>query len=302
MKLLILIIFLFNCLNIKNFKNESLQENLLASLLGERNFFQIDTLATRRVTGQLVDNNYQPISNARMNVTRTNKRDLIDKMTSTADQGYFSINMKIGIFNIDIIKDNIKIGEIILNIKENNATYTSDNFRINELLSVYIYPSGYEKPIAFVNYSLSKLYYGSYYLNVEFANVSEKEMTFVSSSVTSKTEGVVINYPYFDNDPKKNSVSKNFLGVRMIKNEHRSIYTYMQNFWKYEDKYYDSEKYVRFYSPTDLTVDLVYDKVKNQYFQIIVDDTIFKGSTVELKISFTENNGTIYTIPFLVTF
>ena len=300
MKYIILLMFFLNCVNVKNFQNDNLQQNLLASLLGEKDL--LNSVANRRVTGQLVNINNEVMKNVEIKNLKINKRNLISKATKTNDNGEFTIDLKTGTINVEIVKDEGKLGDLIFNIQENNPTYVSDNFKINNLKSVYIYPSGYETPIIFVGYSLSNLYYGSRYLNIEFVNVADQEITFVSSSITSKTSGVTINYPYINDDVTSNSVSKKFLGKRMKAGEYRSIYNYMKNFWKYEDTYYDSESFLRYYSPTTLKVNLTYDYGKTQYFQIITDSTITTGSIANFEIIFTQSNGTVSTIPFQITF
>ena len=301
MKLLILIIFLFNCLNIKNFKNESLQENLLASLLGEKERSITDTVANRRVTGQLININNEIMQNVEIKNLKTKKKNLVSKEVKTNENGEFIIDLKTGNISVEIMKNDVKIGDLVFYIEENKISYSSENFKINNLLSVHIYSSGYEQPLLFVNYFLT--YSNNYYLNIEIANMSDEEMSFLGSVIKVKTEGVRIYYPHFENDTSKNIISRRFPGARLKVGEYRSIYNYTEKYWKYEESYNDSDSTLRYFKPTNLEIYYFDSSIKSKYFLITIEDEIIeKTKTLEFELIITQNNGTVHTMPFQIIF
>jgi hypothetical protein len=299
MWIIFLIIFLLQ--NCQNLKPEN--DTLFNLLLTERNIYDMNTLANRRISGQILDMNDLPIQNTKIILNKINKRNIIQKNSVTNINGEFSIDLKIGVADLLLNKNDIS-GNIILTITNDSVNYNSDKFKIKNLKSVYIYPSGYESPILFGGYQLSKKYYGRYYLNLELINVSNNEMNFNSSNLICKLDGVKINYPYFDNEINKNDVSKKFPGLRLLPNENRTINYYMINFWKYNEKYYDSQSEVRYYiSLVNYDLKLDFFDPKTRYFELEINNNNIKnGDQIDFELTINEVNGNTHVLPFKVNF
>ena len=283
-----------NCL--PNFKNQD--EKLLDLLLLDRNLFELDNLPNRRIQGKLMDLNDNVISDSKISISKIEKRNFLNKVYETNSEGDFSVDLKISVTTFIVIKNNETIGTFILKIKENEILYESEKFKIINLTSIYLYPSGYTEPIIFSNAMISEKYFGEYYLNIELVNVANYELNFISSEIISKTSGVKIKHPFDDNNNIKNENNKKYPGVRMKIGEYRSIINYTKHFWRYSNNIFDNEKNIRFFKPTNLKPTLYYDYGKKEYFIITMDDDIIKD--LKLEIILLEDNGKKHTITFSV--
>lgn len=292
-------------------------------LLGIRNIFDADQLATRRISGTLTDKQGVPLSNANLQVSKVLIKNDISKNTKTDEKGSFSLDLKAGKIIIGITNSNtLYLGDLILEIFPNGDVIgnvsENSNLVVKDLKSIYIYPNGSPTPFTITgvvvgglvmgfnisDYYLTDLIPGyTYYMNLEIVNNSFKQESFISSSITTNTPGVSITYPYHS-IPSNNSEGT-FPGTNMYNDEYRSIKVYRNNYSWYDEfsckknckyRFYNSiiENIINFNAYTS------YESPDYNYYKLQLDPAIPRGTIINMNLNLNYASGEKLSLPFVL--